>query len=338
VTVEPSVSRQQAPVPARPARSVAMRRLLLLLRFAIPAAALTYILSKIPLGEVWASMRLVRPSAVAMAVAVIFLSTALATYRWRLLFRACGIDARPPFLELFRVYWICLFYNTYLPGGVGGEVVRGLATRRAVGERGLPAALAIVLLERTLGFTGMVILVAVTFTLFPLQGIPDVMLWSTLGLGAALASVVGIVSGPRLARYLPKPLGRIAAALPSISSPPLFAVALLISVVTQFSGVVAGHLVISSISAVPSFTDSMVILPLVNALQYFPLTVGGTGVREAGFVVLYPLVGVSHADALAASLVLGAILYGVNAMGGVLHALRPIEQVESSPESERPPP
>jgi glycosyltransferase 2 family protein len=328
VTVDPPVSGPAA-ISAPTARSVAIRRLLLLLRFLIPAAALAYILSKIPLGEVWASMRLISPSAVALAVGVFFLSTALATLRWRLLFRACGTDARPPFLQLFRIYWICLFYNTYLPGGVGGEVVRGLATRRAVGERGLPAALAIVLLERTLGFTGMVILVAVTFTLFPLPGIPDVMLWSSLGLGAALVSVVGIVSGPRLAIYLPKPLARIAAALPTISSPPLFAVALLMSVVTQFSGVVAGHMVISSISAAPSFTDSMVILPLVNALQYFPLTVGGTGVREAGFVVLYPLVGASHAEALAASLVVGAIQYGVNALGGILHALRPLEQVES---------
>jgi uncharacterized membrane protein YbhN (UPF0104 family) len=306
---------------------VAIRRLLLLLRFVLPAAALAYILSKIPLGEVWASMRLITPSAIAMAIGVFFLSTALATYRWRLLFRACGTNARPPFLELFRVYWICLFYNTYLPGGIGGEVVRALATRRAVGEGGLPAALAIVLLERTLGFSGMVILVAVTFTLFPLQGIPDVMLWSSFGLGAALVSIVGIVSGPRLARYLPKPLARIAAALPTISSLPLFGVALLISVVTQFSGVVAGHLIISSISAIPSFTDSMVILPLVNALQYFPLTVGGTGVREAGFVVLYPLVGVTHADALAASLVVGAMQYSINALGGILHALRPLERV-----------
>jgi uncharacterized membrane protein YbhN (UPF0104 family) len=306
---------------------VAIGRLLLLLRFVLPAAALAYILSKIPLGEVWASMRLITPSAVAMAIGVFFLSTALATYRWRLLFRACGTNARPPFLELFRVYWICLFYNTYLPGGIGGEVVRALATRRAVGEGGLPAALAIVLLERTLGFSGMVILVAVTFSLFPLQGIPDVMLWSSLGLGAALVSIIGIVSGPRVARYLPKRLARIAAALPTISSLPLFGVALLLSVLTQFSGVVAGHLVISSISAIPSFTDSMVILPLVNALQYFPLTVGGTGVREAGFVVLYPLVGVSHADALAASLVVGAMQYGVNALGGILHALRPLERV-----------
>jgi glycosyltransferase 2 family protein len=315
---------------AQPASSgVAKRRIWLALRFLIPAAALTYILSKIPLDDVWASLRMISLSPVLLAVGVFVVATLLATLRWRLLFTACGTGARPAFLGLFRVYWICLFYNTYLPGGVGGEVIRGLATRRAVGERGLPTALGIVLLERTLGFTGMLILVATGVTLFPLPGIPDVMIWSALGFCASLGCVVGIVSGPRLSPYLPKPLSRIAAALPTVTSPWLFLTALLMSVVTQLCGVLAGHLIMSSISATPSWTDSLVILPLVNTLQYFPLTVGGAGVREAGFVVLYPLVGVTRADALAASLVLGVVQYAVNAAGGILHALGPLEQVES---------
>jgi uncharacterized membrane protein YbhN (UPF0104 family) len=304
------------------------QRVLLGLRFAVPIAALAYILHKIPMGEVLASARLVRGSAVALAVAVCVFSMALATVRWRILFTACGTGAKPAWLGLLRVYWICLFYNAYLPGGVGGEVVRGLATRRAVGERGLANALGIVLLERTLGFTGMLVLVVVGFTLFPLPGIDNVMMWSALGMCAAVGSVVGIASGRRIAPYLPQPFRRIAAALPTITSPPLFLVALAISLVTQLCGVVAGHVLIASISAEPSWSDSLVILPLVNALQYFPFTIGGAGVREAGFVVLYPLVGVTRADSLAASLVLGAVLYAVAGIGGILHAIRPLHQVE----------
>jgi uncharacterized membrane protein YbhN (UPF0104 family) len=119
-------------------------------------------------------------------------------------------------------------------------------------------------------------------------------------------------------------LAKVAAALPTIQSLPLFAAALGLSVLTQLSGVICGHLIVSAVTARPSFTESLVILPLVNAAQYFPLTVGGAGVREAGFVLLYGLIGVSKADALAASLVIGAIAYVANAGGGVLHALRPI--------------
>jgi uncharacterized membrane protein YbhN (UPF0104 family) len=305
-------------------RRVRLRRLMLVFRFAVPVALIAFLLSMVPLRDVLASAATVPLRAIAGALAAIVVTTAIATLRWRVLFSACGVAKKPAFLELLRAYWIGAFYNTYLPGGLGGDVVRAIATRRVVGERGLPAALAIVFLERTLGLAGLLILVAASFSCFPLRGIANVMLWSSLGLFVAAAAVIAIVSGPRLAPYLPQPLGRVAAALPTIESPLLFAVALLLSVVTQFGGVVFGHLVISGISHRVAFTDSLVILPLVNAAQYFPLTVGGAGVREAGFVLFYGLIQVSKADALAGSLVAGALMYLANAIGGILHAARPL--------------
>ncbi len=297
---------------------------MLLLRIVVPVGAIAYLLSIVPLRDVLASVRSLPARAVAGALLVIVVNTAIATLRWRILFSACGVKAKPAFLELLRASWIGAFYNTYVPGGLGGEVVRAVATRRVVGAGGLPLAAAIVFLDRTLGLAALFILVAVSFSLFPLPGLPNVMLWSALGLPVAALAVVAIVSGPRLAAFLPQPLARVAAALPTIESLPLFGVALLISVVTQLGGVLCGHLVISGIDAHVTFTDSVVILPLINAAQYFPLTVGGAGVREAGYVVLFALVHVRKADALAASLVIAALLYVANAAGGVLHALRPL--------------
>jgi uncharacterized membrane protein YbhN (UPF0104 family) len=296
---------------------------LLVVRFAVPVALIAGLLRVVPVHEVVASGARVPLSALAIALAVIVAVTAIATYRWRLLFGACGIAARPSFLELFRAYWIGQFYNIYAPGGVGGDVVRALATRGVVGERGLPAALAIVFLERTLGLAGLLILVVTSFAAFPLPGIPNVMLWSGVGLLAAAAAVIGIVSGPRLAPFLPRPFDKVAAALPTIESLPHFGLALLLSVLTQLGGVIFGHVVIAGIAPRVSVADSLVILPLVNASQYFPLTVGGAGVREAAFVFFYGMIGVAKADALAASLVCSALMYLGNAVGGVLHAVRP---------------
>lgn len=308
-----------------PQRSPLLKHLFMVLRFAIPLAALVYLFSRVPLARVLTSMRKTQPSAVAIAVVVALISMLLATVRWRILFTACGTGAKPRFWTLFRVYWICIFYNTCLPGGVGGEVVRGLATRRAVGERGLPNALGIVLLERALGFTGMLMLVVLGFALAPLPGFSNVMLWSALGICIAIGSVVGIVSGRRIAPLLPGPLRRIAAALPTITSAPLFLVALALSLVTQFCGVVAGHAIVSCIAPKVTAMDSLVILPLVNALQYFPFSVGGLGVREGAFIKLYGFVGIAEEDALAASIVVGFIQVAVSAVGGVLHAMRPLE-------------
>jgi uncharacterized membrane protein YbhN (UPF0104 family) len=212
----------------------------------------------------------------------------------------------------------------YVPGGVGGEVLRAVATRKVVGPRGLPAALGIVLLDRLLGLAGLFVLVAVSVSVFPLKGMHNLVLWTALGLFAAASAVIAIVSGPRLAPLLPGPLGRLAAGLPTIESLPAFGIALVLSVITQLAGVFIGHVVMAGVASHVSFADSLVMMPLVNASMYFPLTVGGLGVREAATVLFYGMVGVARADAMAASLVVDALFYVGNAIGGVLHAIRPL--------------
>jgi uncharacterized membrane protein YbhN (UPF0104 family) len=67
------------------------------------------------------------------------------------------------------------------------------------------------------------------------------------------------------------------------------------------------------------------VMPLVGAAQYFPLSVGGAGVREATLVLLYGMVGVAKPAALAGALAFAAVTYAIAAIGGVLHALRPLK-------------
>jgi uncharacterized membrane protein YbhN (UPF0104 family) len=300
-------------------------RVLLMMRVLVSSGALVTLLWVVPLHQVLASVRLIRASALCEAMGLIFIATALATLRWRLLFTTCGLPAKPRFLKLLRAYWIGTFYNSYMPGGFGGDVLRGVATRRVVGPGGLPTALAIVLLERTLGFIGMLLLVATTLTLFPLQGMPNITLFGSVGILLASLVVIAIASGPRVARYLPAPVARVAGSLPTIVSLPSFLAALALSVLTQLCGVGVGHLLIASITARVAWSDSLTILPLVNASQYFPLTFGGAGMREASFVALYGMIGIARADALATSMTLTALQYALSGLGGILHALRPLD-------------
>lgn len=311
-------------------RGATSRRALRALRFLVPLCVFAALLSIVPLRDILASVASVPLRAVAVCIAVYAVIVGVSAARWRILFAACEMPGRPSLPHLYRAYLIGNFYNTYLPGNVGGEVIRAIATRHAVGERGLPAAIAIVFLERVLGFAALLILVATIVSLFPLRAMPDLMLWSGLGLSGAAGALIAVVSAPRLAPYLPGPLSRIAAALPTIASVPLVGLALGLSLLTHLGGVVIGHVVISSITEDVAWTDSLVVLPMANASTYFPLAVGGAGVREAAFVLGYGLVGVRKADALATSLVLTVLSYAVNAVGGVLHLLAPLTRREAA--------
>jgi len=307
------------------ARKRPLRRLMLVARVLVPVAAFAYLLSIVPLDETLASLRSISLQAIVAAFVIGNAGIFMAAVRWRLLFAACGVKDRPSTLRLFRLHLIGQFYNAFLPGGVGGDVVRAVATRRALGERGLTGALGVVLLERTFGAAALLILVAVSFSLFPLRQIPNVTLFSAIGLGVATVAVIGIASGPKIARFLPKPLAKIAASLPAIVSLGPFAAALALSLVTQSTVIFVGHVLLISLTDGVRLTDSLVILPLIGASQYFPLTVGGAGVREAAFVLLYGLVGVAKPVALATSLAYAGILYAISAVGGILHAIKPLD-------------
>jgi len=301
------------------------KRLWLALRIIVPVGACAYLFSMVGLDALLPAMASIPLHTVAAAMVLLLLGTAAAALRWHLLFAACGNPEQPPVMELYRLHLIGLFYNNFVPGGLGGDLVRAAATRQAMAEGGFTRALAVVLLERTLGFTGLVILVAAAFTLWPLPlGEQQVLLYSGLGVAASAAAVVGVASGRRLAPYLPGPFGKIAQSLPTIEKWWPFAGALGLSLVTNVTGVMAAHSIVASLTRAATLTDSLVVVPLTGMAAFFPLTIGGVGVREGAFVWLYGLVGVSQSRALAASLGYFGCLLAVAAVGGVLHALRPL--------------
>jgi uncharacterized membrane protein YbhN (UPF0104 family) len=322
VTVAPQEFLGAAEIP-KTTRPSWLKRLVLALRLLFPAVAIGYMLQLVPLREVAESLQAIPVLALAIAGATMLIGTLFAVARWRILFSACGFTAKPRWRDLFRAYMIGGFYNVYVPGALGGDVLRALATRKLVAG-GLPASVAVVVLERVLGFVAMLTVLTGTFTLFPLPGLNGILLFSGLGFCIAVALVFAIINGPRLAPYLPLPLRRIAASLPQIESLPRFGLALALSLLTQLSSIIIGHVLIHSVSPNVGWSDSLVILPLANAMQYFPLTIGGAGVREAAYVLLYATVGVSKPDALAASFAVGALSYTLAALGGIWHAARPL--------------
>ena len=301
------------------------KRLWLVLRIAIPLALLAFLLSRVSLSELLSGLRAVSLTTIAGVAGLLTFNLFLAGVRWRVTMLACGVRRTAPILELFRLHWIGAFYTACVPGGVGGEVVRAIATRNLFGERGFTGALGVALLERLLGVCGLLVLVTTAFALRPLPGVPNVALWGALGVLAVIGCVGAVLIAPRLAPYLPGPLQRVVQAVPVIESLPLFGVGVLMSVATQLFGCLAGHLVVADIAPSVTLAQSLVIMPLIFASAYFPLTVGGAGVRELAFVSLYGLVGVAQHDALAASFVVMAMQFVSGASGGIVQMLRPLE-------------
>jgi uncharacterized membrane protein YbhN (UPF0104 family) len=128
----------------------------------------------------------------------------------------------------------------------------------------------------------------------------------------------------KTARWLPASLRGLVGELTTLRGNRALFVAILWSVVAQTGAVLASHFLVRDLDPHLQLVDSFAFIPLASLSLYVPISLAGLGVREAAFVVLLGRVGVSPANATAASLAFMASLLVLAAAGGVGHALRPL--------------
>ena len=316
----------KSPPPAAPGKSRVKAIFWWVLRIGGTGAAFAYIASIVDLEDLKNAIFNVAPWAFLAACATTGVNLFVGAARWRILLAAYGAPNRPSIPFLARVYLVGFFYNNFLPGGVGGDVVRGIVTRRSFGARGATASMTVVLVERALGLSGLLLLVSGATILWPLRNTSSVLPFAAIGLVIAACGVASVAAGRRLAPLLPGRLGMIAASLPVIERFGPFFGALAISLVTQGLVALSGWFLLSSVTdGAVSLTDAFVLVPLAMAAAYFPLSVGGAGVREGAFVAIgTAALGMTRADALAASVALWMTQLAVSSLGGIWQLVSPI--------------
>jgi uncharacterized membrane protein YbhN (UPF0104 family) len=310
-------------------RSAGQRRKLYLKwgRIAVTVAAVGYLASRVDPGDVAAAFKRLSFAAALTAVSVVLFGLLCGVVRWRLLLRAYGAIDLPSWTRAAHLYFVGHFYNTYAPGAVGGDVIRGVAGRKAFGDLNLAAAtsgVAVVFIERVIGVSALLVLATGAYLVRPIPGMESVGLWAGLGLAAAAAALVGIAVAPRLAPLLPEKLREPLLALPRLRLVWPFLVAIFLSLVVHSVNIVAGHAIMHSLDPTVAFAESAVLMPLIGASAFFPLTVGGAGVREAAFAALYGTVGVSEPTAYAGSLSFWATQLISAGVGGVINLFVPL--------------
>ena len=312
---------------ARRSNGERRRRYLKWGRIGITIAAVGYLASRVEPRDVVAAFQRLSWSAALFAVSVVFFGLVCGMVRWRLLLRAYGAIDLPSWPRVAHLYFVGHFYNTYAPGGVGGDVIRGVAGRKAFGDLDWASAtsgVAVVFIERVIGVSALLVLATGAYLIRPIPGMEGVGLWAGLGLAAAAAALVGIAVAPRLAPYLPEKLGKPLRALPRLYSVAPFLGAVVLSLIIHSVNIVAGHAIMHSLEPSVTFAQSAVVMPLIGASAFFPLTVGGAGVREAAFAALYGTVGVPEATAYAGSLSFWATQLITAGVGGVINLVVPL--------------
>lgn len=303
-----------------------------LAKLAIGLGLLAYLAQRSPLHEIYAAFGDVRVATLAIAFALYIASMWIAGLRWRILCTAYGAHQKLPVRRFVALYMQGLFYNTFLPGAIGGDLLRAHQVR-ATFDSPL-RSYAAVLLERVFGFAALACLSAVALAIGlsgQQAGLAPLLVLCAV---AVAATVAGALVLPRILRRLHALFGDrgkigsllgLLARTPDLTRPRLLVWAMLLSFGTQLVGVIAAYLITRDLSPRVGFQHCLAYIPLANIAAYFPMTVGGLGAREATFVALFARIGIPEAKSFATSLVFFGVQVMVALVGGVVQFFVPME-------------
>lgn len=223
----------------------------------------------------------------------------LAGVRWQILLRVQGI--RISWRRLYGLLMVGLFFSLFIPGGTGGDLVKGyyLLKEAPVGRK-TSAALSVVM-DRLLGLIGVAIL----------TGVITAMRWDWLtadpasttfvftGLLVLAAGVLGIalagaISGFRLAHRLPEKMPGRGFLATVTGAYALYGrawaatlAAIVISIVAHLAHYTTFWCASSAIEQSgprkPAALELFSVLPIIETVAALPITPGGLGTREKLF-------------------------------------------------------
>lgn len=261
----------------------------------------------------------------------------IASYRWYVLLHHIRVPLA--LSVVLRLALIGQFFNLFVPGGVGGDLIKMFYLRKEAGDRFAEAALT-VLLDRIVGLVGLLLVALLAIGLNPsllrdtrseMRAIQVVvllaasgalivsllfLLWPYLGRAFRPSRGMRAMMPERVMRILE----RVAQAFSLLRSSPMAVVQLLVLAMFGHFFATFGTLMIGSgtggVEKV-SLSSFLLITQLSNLVAAVPITPGGLGGRDLAMSFLLGLCGASNTAKGAVPLVTTTLLILWSALGGL---------------------
>lgn len=278
------------------------------IKLAVGIALLTFILWHYDLHSAFELMRRERPVFFVATVALYVGGQVMSAYRWRILAALNGLHGC--YSEYLAYYFVGMFTNIFVPGLVGGDAMRALYLGRR--HRRIGPAVGSVMADRGVWLLALLWLAAVAAVCNRRVRLPPSVIHLTAAMGATL--LLGYIASPWLARRIATTdrLKRLLApVLPYLERPLALIPAIVLSTLLQLALATCQYLLGLGLKLDIALATFILIVPITNVIASLPITINGLGMREAGYLFLLGMAGVSKEQAVALS-----ILYFAASLAG----------------------
>ena len=279
-----------------------------LLQLIVTALALYLVLRKTDVAKLSGIIRSANPWYLLLSLLFFNISKLFNAVRLNRFFKAIGIELSA--LYNLKLYYLGMFYNLFLPGGVGGDGYKIYVLQKNHGMKMINVFHA-VLWDRISGifalvFLALVLLLPSTFALkFP-QLVPYA--WLLLGTIYPLALLLNKLFYKQFIN--------------------IFAITALESMLVQIAQVISAFFILQAISLHANHINYLAIFLLSTVTTILPITIGGAGAREVTFYFLLNFIQLETNAGVALSL----IFFGISAVSSLAGVLTKIRHEKSVPE------
>ncbi len=282
-------------------KSLNRKLLKALLQAVTTVAALYIVLGKIDLQRLGTVVSHANPWYLAAAIIFFNISKILNSLRLNRFFRAIGL--RLPEWYNLKLYYLGMFYNLFLPGGVGGDGYKIYVLRKNHGMTVMNVFNA-VFWDRVSGIFALVFLSAILLVpsrfalLYPDQ--------------IRLAWIIALAAYP-LSLLLTRFFYR--------QFMPIFLRTAIESILIQGTQVISAWFILMAISASANQIDYLAIFLISSVATILPLTIGGAGAREVTFFYALRHLGLDVNTGIALSLIF-FVISAISSLAGVFAKVR----------------
>lgn len=274
--------------------------------------------------DINAVIKIIKQTKIPLFIAAFFIyfnAMFISTKRWSLF-----LPQRIKYFKLFSLYLIGSFFNTLLPGLVGGDAVKAFYLYRHIGKGG--ASLATVFMDRYMGLVAMAGIAIIGF-IAGYSYIKDTEIVWVIPLFMISLFFASLILW-RLNWGRMKFLSAFYMPLMEYKTRKgIIYKGLLLGFVVQFIGIISVFVLSLSIDFTVPIIYFFIFIPVISVASAVPVSIAGLGIREAAFVILFTKAGVPSEKALSLSVLVFISMCLVSLIGGIeyLRVGKPPEKI-----------
>lgn len=278
------------------------KKVLTVAKLFFSALLLYLVFTRIPFAEVWAVLKKADPGYLLLALIAFVLSKWIAARRLNRYFHK--IDVPLTEKSNLKLYLLGMFYNLFLPGGIGGDAYKGYLLHRTFGTSGKRLA-SVLFLDR---ISGLALLFLYSVVLLLWISLPEI-----AGYQALLWALppVAIVSYWWVHRKF----------FPLLQ--PIFWTSLGYSALVQATQLVSVYFILMALGVSESILEYLLVFLVSSIVAVLPITIGGIGSRELVFYYGAQWLGLQEDTSIAISMTFFLITALVSLTGLLYHFRKP---------------